>query len=325
MTDKEILSTPESFHQHLAELQGETPAEVEVEAPTVDEEQTAEVEAVETSAPAPEPETEDDGDVIESVNGQVPVSVLKRQVAKLRAEREEKIKYKTENDNIKRALEIYAQQNGQESGEQQKEEVNTGFDPLDTEADRFYKAKIAELESKYAKLEAATTKTAVDVGNSAFKVEVTQQYSAVVKERPDLDAAYNHIAQAEYKKNLRVLGDENKARDATNSIMNAMAVSFYQGGKNVPKEFYDIAIEYGYTPKGSKPTNGVNIDAIEKNIKKTSGVGSIPGASAAPTSSNPAAYFTPQGVKNLQNRPGGSIDPAKFQAILDGITKNAKR
>ena len=104
-----------------------------------------------------------------------------------------------------------------------------------------------------------------------------------------------------------------------------MAVSFYQGGKNVPKEFYDIALEYGYTPKGNKSSNGVNIDAIEKNIKKTSGVGSIPGASAAPTSSNPAAYFTPQGVKNLQNRPGGSIDPAKFQAILDGITKNAKR
>ena len=173
MTDKEILSTPESFHQHLAELQGEAPAEVEAEAPTV--------------------------------NGQVPVSVLKRQVAKLRAEREEKIRYKTENDNIKRALEIYAQQNGLESNEPQKEEVNTGFDPLDTEADRFYKAEIAELKAKYAKLEAATTKTAVDVSSSAFKVEVTQQYSAVVREKPDLDAAYNHIAQAEYKKNLHVL------------------------------------------------------------------------------------------------------------------------
>lgn len=320
MTDKEILSSPESFHQHLAELQGEAPAEAE--APIIEEEQTVEEETPPAPEPEPQQESDDDSDVIEAVNGQVPVSVLKRQVAKLRAEREEKIRYKTENDNIKRALEIYAQQ---ESGEPQKEEVNTGFDPLDTEADRFYKAKIAELESKYAKLEAATNKTAVDVSSSAFKVEVTQQYSAAVKEKPDLDAAYNHIAQAEYKKNLRVLGDEAKARDATNSIMNAMAVSFYQGGKNVPKEFYDIALEYGYTPKGGKPTNGVNIDAIEKNIKKTSGVGSIPGASAAPTSSNPASYFTPQGVKNLQNRPGGSIDPAKFQAILDGITKNAKR
>ncbi len=315
MTDKEILGSPESFHQHLSELQGEVePTQEPVE------------EVIETETPeepqSQEPDNDDDSDVIESVNGQVPVSVLKRQVAKLRAEREEKIKYKTENDNIKRALEIYAQQN---DGEQPKEEVNNGFDPLDTEADRFYKAKIAELEQKYAKLEQATTKTAVDVSSSAFKVEVTQQYSAVIKEKPDLDAAYNHIAQAEYKKNLRVLGDEGKARDATNSVMNAMAVSFYQGGKNVPKEFYDIALEYGYSPKGGKSTNGVNIDAIEKNIKKTSGVGSMPGASMAPTSSNPTSYFTPQNVKNLQNRPGGSIDPAKFQAILDGLTKNALR
>lgn len=271
---------------------------------------------------------DDDDDDFYTVDekGMVPHSRLKKEITKRREYEERQrqlendyVRTQTELENFKKALEIY----NQEENDGKEDEVNTDYDPIDSDADRAYKAQLAAMKAEIDALKGNTAESSKAVAIQAFSSTVQSQQDAFEREHPDFTNAFQHIGSIEYNKALRLTGDAAKAQEEAGKALTKIAAGFYTNGKNVASEFYDLAKDYGYQGSAeAQKAKGVDLDAIERNSKKSVGVRSLPGAAATPATVNPDLYFTKENVDKIKTHPGGPTDPKKFVKILQRINGN---
>lgn len=322
---QERLAAAQEADMQGQELEQVEQQEIDELLPLEEEPEVGELTAEEEQEePAAEEEQEDDDDIYTvDETGKIPLGRLKKEIKKRREleqqyyERDKELATtKQQLENFQKALQIYNQEEAIE------EESPSDYDPLDSDADRAYKAKMAELEKELNKLKGTTEENMKSAAIQAFSGTIQQQQSVFERDHPDFTDAFQHLGNVEYKKALRLTGDDNAAREEAGKALTRLAAEFYHSGKNVAAEMYDLAKDYGYN--GSTKPKGVDISAVEKNSKKSIGVRSIQGASAAPAYTNPDAYFRDENISKIKKdgRRNAPVDPKKFQAILKRINGN---
>src|SRR6267154_646797 len=220
----------------------------------------------------------------------VPVSRLKKELAKRKVleetvnqERTERIRAQTELDLYNRAFQQL--QTSQQSQQQQNQ--NT-FDPLDEEAHNYYKQNYVQ-KNELAEMQQELARVQAQLYQGQVSQTLGQQQSMFERSKPDFKDAYQHLFKAEIESAKWVAGNEQQATQMATSKLQNMAVMLTQQGKNVAEVFYHMSKSYGYSPKAKQTQSRSNLDAIETNMRKSK-VADVPEASLVP--GNGAANYT---------------------------------
>lgn len=254
----------------------------------------------------------DDLDDVDSSNHMIPKGRFNKVIQKnktlekeLEQARAERIKAQAELDIYNQAMERYLQL----GNNQQKTEEE--FEPLDTEAHRFYLKQQEQLKQEFQqKIEKLESQT---VQNQMRQILEAQEYS-FSKEKPDFKDALNYLVETQTKANSALFDSLEDARNATLQQIGYTAQNLIHKGKNVAKTFYDMAKNFGYR---GEHNSGPNINAINQNMQKSK-VANLNNAPVKPVGS--AANLTM--MENF-NKVYDPRDKRTFHKIIDEI-RNAQ-
>lgn len=179
------------------------------------------------------------------------------------------------------------------------------FEPLDTEAHRFYLAQQQKLKEELAALQQKTEQF------YTMKI-LDDQSNAYSKIQPDFENALEYLVDKYTKANELMFDDIKDAEEAAKRQLGAAAKKLLDKNQNVAKAFYNKAKELGYAAvKG-----GPNLNAINNNMAKSK-VADLNSAPLSPT--NKYNNLTKLEEFNKHYKPG---DAASFHEILRGIKKS---
>lgn len=304
------LSDPVKFHEKLAQLATDTEETVET---AENEESTEELpeqqgdaqEPEQKEEPREEHQEETDDDYVEEKLGTVPKGRFFAQVKRkkeleesLNAERMEKAALAQKLQSYEQALQQYFEQNQQEP---------ESITPLDEESHNVLSKKDQELENKIKNLEQYQA-------SIAMQNDLAIQQRDFEKKAPDFVDAYKHVVEVKIKEASQMIPGITRQQAETiafRSLKQGAEVA-WRNGQNVANIVYDLAQTYGYKPKNKQP----DLQALQKNIKKSQSINTIPSAPVA----NEAAgvYLQKDGLKKIADKTG-RIDPAKFHEILKKV------
>lgn len=319
-----IFANPEAFHAHLDKIN-----KVEEPQATKEEIKDEPVPAENTDLPAKEeesaveettPEKSDESILSETTEPvketkYIPRSRLNQELEKKKALESDLLKERENNIRLQTQLEIFQQL--QQSSKPKAPEVQLPsldkIDALDKESHQAYVNAINK---------------ATEVANQAAQKTQEIQYAYIAnaqkqafeKENPDYMQAVEHLKQAgSYRASLRTSNPDQINALVMNEL-NSVGLDAINSGKNAAEVIYNLAKAYGYkTNKGeemaeSKPTErGANIDAITRNMKKTSSIQGI-GNNLGLGSTNKVVDIN-SALRDPKNSKSG-IDPEKFRKML---------
>ena len=228
--------------------------------------------------------------------------------AELQKERESRIRMETELNLFNKAAQAL----------QSKKEEALEINPLDEEAHSYYIKQInnlkAEFETKLEQMNKVQTQT-------RFETTVNHQAETFKKKHQDFDDAYKFVIDTEIK-NAQIMGlDENEAYDFAIAKLQPIAWNIYNKGGNVAESVYNMARNYGYNAKGAKKSSNVDLNSINKNIKRSASVMDDIPAAITSMSDSYESVTTVKGFEKLKNDNGRGVDPNKFRKALENIAK----
>lgn len=327
-TQTQDITNPDTFRNMLAEIQ-----EGELEGGKEESQEPIEREQEEVNAPeegeenkskpkeeeqSPE-EDEDDSDVYEVHKNDkgafVPLGKFKKTIQTTKALKEELHTQRNEYLMLKQQYDAMQETIKQflPSGDEQNQQQDNGdYEPLDSEADQRYKKKMAELESKQNQIEEV-------IKNQSVLQTVAQMEAQFAATVPDYSDALKFVAQKLEEESSIFLG---KSKDQVNgaavAAINHIVQTSYSQGRNPSEVLYNLAKTKGYsgkkiddTPKQPKP----DLDAINRNMKKSSSVNNIP---ETPASSG--IYTSAEAFKNMLDEKG-NVKPNKFHEELERLKR----
>lgn len=191
--------------------------------------------------------------------------------------------------------------------------------PLDDEAHAYYINQINSLKKDFeTKLQEITTVQT----QSKFETTVTTQAEAFKKKHADFDDAYKFIINKE-SKNAKLMGlNDDEAFQFALQKLQPMAWNVYSKGGNVAETIYNMAENYGYSAKGNKKSNGINLHNVSKNSKLSSSIIDDVPAVASGMVENAHNYLHLDGFKSLDRKDGKGVDPDKFRKALQNLQNN---
>ncbi len=195
------------------------------------------------------------------------------------------------------------------------DDISDRLDPLDEDTHKFTMAQIKKLTSELESLKSNyATKEDINIqrASAQFERDVSAQRSQFEKSNPDYIKALEHLQNVKHSEALIKFGDKDAAGKYAMQDILTLAASAYKSGKNVPEAIYNIAKNYGYSPKTSKPNP--NIDAISANMKR--GVGDSGSKAALPVGTS--NYTQPGYLKKIKGD-DGYTDKDQFQKILNKL------
>lgn len=216
-------------------------------------------------------------------------------------ERLQRIKLQTELELYNRAMEKFVQTKNNTANENEET-----FEPLDTDAHKFYLAQQQRLEQELHQLKQKTEQYHImrvldEQGNSYSKIQ------------PDFNKALDYLVDKYVKSNELVYDTAEDAKNAALQQLGSAARKLLDKNENVAKKFYNMAKELGYNE--SKTNLGPNLKAINDNMAKSK----IADLNSAPISpSNKAANLTKLEEFSKHYKPG---DAKSFHEILQELKK----
>jgi len=330
MTDTSIenITNPESFRQMLAEVQG-SPQESDSVEPSEDQESQGETPDVPTTQedmetePKNEGQNQDDEDdedgyeLHKNENGAfVSLGAMKRKSQankalkeQLNKQREDYIALKTQYDAIQEAIKEFIPAKNQDF-----QSSNDDFEPLDSEADQRYKKEINTLRQAQEETKHALEYQQMSMGIS----QMEQQFSVTV---PDYADAVNFLANKQIEEAAVFFGkSKDQVHDAAKAALSHIVHISYTQGRNPSEVIYNLAKAKGFTAKktASPQKAESDIDAINKNMKRSASINGIPSSSAP--SSNGAYQITNEKWQGLLNEKNG-VDKDAFHKELERLKK----
>lgn len=330
-TQNQDITNPDTFHAMLADIaQGSEPEgaqeeakesleQEEVAAPEEIEEKKSEEEEKKQEQEQSQEEDEDDSDAYEVHKNDkgafVPLGKFKKTIQttkalkeELNTQRNEYLILKQQYDAMQATIKEFLPGNN----EQNTQQDNSEYEPLDSDADRIYKKKMAELESKQNQIE----ETIKNQSAIQTVVQLEAQFAATV---PDYSDALKFVAQKLEEESSIFLG---KSKDQVNgaavAAINHIVQTAYSQGRNPSEVLYNLAKTKGYagkktdnTPKQPKP----DLDAINKNMKKSTSVNNIP---ETPASSG--IYTSAEAFKKMLDEKG-NVKKDEFHKELERIKR----
>lgn len=228
--------------------------------------------------------------------------------SELQKEREARIRMETELNLFNKAAQAL----------QNKKEEALEINPLDEEAHSYYVKQInnlkAEFETKLEQMNKVQTQ-------SRFETTVNNQAESFKKKHEDFEDAYKFVVDTEIK-NAQIMGlDENEAYDFAIAKLQPIAWNIYNKGGNVAESVYNMAKNYGYNAKGAKKGSNVDLNSINKNIKRSASVMDDVPAAITSMSDSYESVTSLKGFEKLKKDNGRGVDPNKFRKALENIGK----
>lgn len=216
-------------------------------------------------------------------------------------ERLQRIKLQTELELYNRAMEKFVQTKNNSANDNEET-----FEPLDTDAHKFYLAQQQRLEQELEQLKQKTEQYHImrvldEQGNSYSKIQ------------PDFNKALDYLVDKYVKSNELMYDNIEDAKNAALQQLGSAARKLLNKNENVAKKFYNMAKELGYN---QTPNNlGPNLKAINDNMAKSK----IADLNSAPLSpSNKSANLTKLEEFSKHYKPG---DAKSFHEILQELKK----
>lgn len=303
-----------AFHAKLAAIKKEE----QTEAPEEPEAETPPQEPAPEEAPATlsDDDDEPEGQAIPYSRWKNHVEVKNKLKGELENERQERLKVQVQLENFQQAIKQYF--DGQQPQGKTQEET-PGFEPLDEQAHSYLSTKIQTLEKK---LEDAISKVATkeeverERATQMFANAIVTQRQAFEAKQPDYQQAFNHLQNVKVMEAEAMLGKGDMAFQRALGDILAIAENTYKNGGNAAETIYKLAKSYGYNAKPATPAAGVNLDALQQNMKK----GASDAGSKAAVPMGAGNYLQPGGMKKLKGD-DGSVDASKFHQILAKINR----
>lgn len=305
---------PKAEESLAEQVAGEIQGEAETEEETLEEQQTEqEIEKEEEVEPAdPEVITDDKGKKL------VNYGALHAEREERRKERDARIRTETENEALKKALEMALQMG--EGNPAPKTNEAPAIDPLDPDAHNYYTQRMESLDKK------------IDEKLNGFeqKMTETQVISRVAQQRadfaaktPDFQDAVAHIFNAEKQKSLYFGLNEQQAKENAKRVLGNIGTSAVMTGKNAAESLYEVAKHYGYQKKAPVKATGPDISAIARNKAKSEGIGNVPGV-AAGAASGPNPMKSKADFAKAVCDEHGRVDMKKLMAVNARIDRDAQ-
>ena len=258
----------------------------------------------------------DTSDVNELDNKTIPKKRLDKELKRrqeleeqLRLERDSRIKTETE-------LNLYTEALKKLNTAQQSTQPDS-VDPIDSDAHNFYMKKIQDLENK---LDERTKSIAESTQYSRFENTVNAQTAEFTRQHSDFHDAYKYVVDREVESAKLIGVPESQIEGYVMNKLQPIAYQIYNNGGNVAEGVYKLAKNYGYNSKPATKASGVNLQAIDKNSKKSSSmIDDVPATST--NIAQPATSFTKMDrfKDTMMNEDGRGVDPNKFRKVLSQI------
>ncbi len=297
MTDTNIFSSPEKFHEHLAQVQTyeaqspnnaissriQDPAGTS-ESNSVQHESNESVqqdlsESGEYQDADGGPENEFDGEPNESgepltseTEGTpqkkthlIPQSRLKQEADRRKALEKE---LQTERESrIRMEAYMEALQNRTQGTERPDLLKPPSIDPIDSEAHNFYMQQINELKNQLSQV---TNQTSEFQRTNHLTNVVQNQQAQFERQNPDFNQALEHVKRIERELASSYV-EEDQVESYIHEKLRNVVLGAMNKGHNSAETIYNMAKKYGYNNKkeASSTPNAPNLQAINRNMAKT--------------------------------------------------------
>lgn len=310
----------ESLAAQVAVELATEPEETQDEAFAADEQDAAQDESAadeqaEQESTEPEVITDDKGKKL------VNYGALKEERDQRRKERDERIRVETENEALKRALEMALKMEGQGGLGQSPASQNAALeiDPLDPDAHNFYTQQLEGISKKVdAKFDEFTQK----MTETQVIAQVAQQRADFAAKTPDFGDAVAHIFNAERQKSLYFGLTEQQATENAKRVLGNIGTSAVMTGKNAAASLYEVAKHYGYQKKAPAKQTGPDISAIARNKAKSEGIANVPGVGAS-AASGPNPMKSKADFAKAVCDEHGRVDTKKLMALYGQIERQS--
>lgn len=144
----------------------------------------------------------------------------------------------------------------------QEEPAQPEYEFIDDDAVKWAKAELAKRDDEIKKLSSQQE-------INAFQVALTHQEAAARAKYPDFDDAFKTYQERETKRFMAMGYPQEIAAQASNEAMHKLALAAWRQGHNLGDMFYGLAESMGYQGKGAIKKPQPNLDALERNQKRS--------------------------------------------------------
>lgn len=319
-----IFANPETFRAHLDKINKveELPeSKEEIKDEPVSAENT-DLSAKEEEPVVEETAAEKSDESTQSENAEpvketkyIPRSRLNQELEKKKVLETDLLKERENNIRLQTQLEIFQQ-------------LQQGARPKAPEVQLPSLDKVDALDKESHQVYVNAINNATNVANQAAQKTQEMQYAYIAnaqkqafeKDNADYMAAVDHLKQAgKYRAGLHT-SNPSQINEMVMNELNTIGFHAINSGKNAAEVIYNLAKAYGYKNnegeemKDNKPSErGANIDAITRNMKKTSSIQGI-GNNLGIGTINKVVDIN-SALRDPKNSKSG-IDPEKFRKML---------